>query len=217
MMDKRGFTLIEILVALTVLVTVVTVVYSSFGAGVRAYRAQEARNYFRQNARQAWRGLSRDLRCSFALSASDGPTFTGQDQKDGEREHSRLQFITCLPATASTAGGLARVEYYVDTDPATPEQGLVRVDYGFPFARADTARERRVQIAPLVRSLKLEYFDGTSWEGEWGARRYADKKQVLPLSVRVTVGIAENETGTTAEIFSTVVPVFASRLTAYEY
>jgi len=212
-MKKNGVTLLELLVALTVLITVSAAVYGSFRAIVRATRAGRERAWVNQNLRQSWRELSRDLRCAFVSQSGEAMAFRGYLETLAGGESSRIEFVTWRRQDSGM--GLVRVEYYIDADAATPEQGLVRNISGFPSARTKPYEASVSMVAPLARSLKLEYFDGKTWADEWGIRGqnlYAPNRNLLPLLVRITLEFDENETDSSVKTISTVVPVFASDL-----
>ncbi|OGS24430.1 MAG: hypothetical protein A2314_09325 [Elusimicrobia bacterium RIFOXYB2_FULL_50_12] len=212
-MKKNGLTLLELLVAVTILATVSAVVYQSFRAIIRASRTVQERAWVNQNLRRAWREISCDLRCAFVSQSGDAMAFRGYARTHPGSESSRVEFVTWR--RHGNLMGLVRVEYYVDADAATPERGLVRKVLGFPSPRTKPFEAELSVVAPLAQSLKLEYFDGKTWADEWaagGTNQYAQYRNQLPLLVRITLKFDENETDPSHETISTVVPVFASDL-----
>lgn len=216
----KGFTLLELLVSLTILVIVVLTVYVSFRLGLKTYRRQEKNSYINQNMRQAWRMISRDLRCAFVSDSKD-IRFIGEQNFDGKND--KVNFVTYLPEIYGREGGLAEVSYYVDNDPNTDCEGLIRENRGFPYSLASSQQEGQEgeeiintakiqEIAPLVRSFKLQYFDSKSWQDTWGkGGGIEDLSATLPVSVKISITLLDEETNE-EKSFETVAPVYSSML-----
>jgi general secretion pathway protein J len=188
MNNKKGFTLFEMMVALTIITIIATALYASLRVGMQTYKKQEECNYLHQNLRNAVFLLSRDLRCAF-MSANSDIIFSGDPGKNQSLSEARISLVTCQSSVLQRAGGLSTVEYYIDNDPQTPCSGLVRVDHGFP-----QTEERNVcqEIAPLVEGLRLRYYNGSEWQDEWGQ---SDPSQLhtLPQAVEITVTVKDKE------------------------
>lgn len=87
---------------------------------------------------------------------------------------------------------LLEVLYFVDTDPKTPEQGLVRSVGTLPGLLPEEAtfeQQRQEVISNRVVSLNFRFYDPDT--GEW--LDLWELTDVLPLMVEVTVGVAPRE------------------------
>ena len=207
-MKTKGVTLIELLVAITILVVVVTLSYESFRLGINNYRKHEKTNLLRQNMRVALFSMSRDIRCAYILQANDALRFTGSHTDSANTGNCKVNFVTCLPAISRGAGGYSAIEYYID-DTSAGNKGLVKIDKGIPVTGNAIETGKRFEIAPLVKKLELRYYDGNTWSQEWG---YNDNFQArrLPKAVEITIKAAQDESGKDEETITTVVPVFAA-------
>ncbi len=74
MKSYRGFTLLELLIAITIFSIVAIAIYSSFNVGIHAWRKAENSYKVRQEARHALNTIGRELRCAinFAPIAFEG-------------------------------------------------------------------------------------------------------------------------------------------------
>lgn len=192
----RGFSVVELLVAFTVLSVILTAGYGSLRAAMRVFHTQKNEQIVESNTRLCWRFLSRDLRCAAIDFQGVSGTFVGN-------EHS-VSFFTAVPAYVSTMSVISPVSYAVDTDPSTPEEGLVR------------STEGTVQpLAPLARQLTFKYFDGKTWHPDWGINldgRLNVRQRMLPVCVRIEFEIARPDDPSQAARFSTTIPVCARLL-----
>ncbi|OGS36730.1 MAG: hypothetical protein A2293_10340 [Elusimicrobia bacterium RIFOXYB2_FULL_49_7] len=203
---SKGFTLIELLIGITVLVMVITTVYASYQIGSKTYKKIDSKSNMNQNMRQGWRQISRDLRCAYISSSSKDIVFVGKHAKEGETVSDRVDFVTYLPFTdaKSRSGGLAKVSYYIDIDPQTPHEGLIKEYRELPVADAAKIQE----IAPLATSFGLRYFDGIEWKETWGlddSNEISNQANRLPLSVEIQVKLRGNDN--TEQTILTTVPV----------
>ncbi|MFH1367983.1 MAG: type II secretion system protein GspJ [Elusimicrobiota bacterium] len=208
---ERGFSLIEVLVAVTVVTVIAAAVYSTFRSGIDAYRRIEEHGRINQNLRNSLRQISRDIRCAYLSPMNEMTKFIGKREQDGERFTDTLEFATYATLTSSARGGLQRVRYEIDSDPITPEQGLIRVNLGFPAGKLKQERkETSTEVSEYVASLKIQYFDGKTWKDEWGEGKTSSpslKDGVLPRAVKVVVMLVGPGNANSGKLYETVVPV----------
>lgn len=117
--DKSGFTLIEVLISVTITVIVLTMLYSSFSQVITAKRRVETENELIQEANIILLKMRHDLVNAFprgsinagASSRSAYRYFTGRL----EEENSRIVFTSFAkdPTHFSTQSGQSEISYYV--------------------------------------------------------------------------------------------------------
>lgn len=218
--NNTGFTLIEMIVVITITVLMVTVVYETFRVAMMAYTKQKEQQDVNRTMRHAWTQLSRDLRCAFMSTTNTSITFVGTHKQEYEHDYDAVQFVTYMPTSYSSSGGLCIVQYYIDVDPLTHEQGLVKALYGFPFGKnkndknANATPLRIQEIAPRVTSLKLHYYNGKKWVDAWGNdnNNPATSMHALPGAVAISIEMSDNEHEKPVKTFSTIVPIFSSEI-----
>jgi prepilin-type N-terminal cleavage/methylation domain-containing protein len=158
---RRGFTLMEVLIGLTVAALALTAGFATLGflsdsdepvdvASALALRGATTRNLLTE-----WLGEAR------YRVGRRGETFQGLDGEVYGTPADELIF----PTTASTPLGVGTsvVHLYIDDDRDTPEQGLVAA-----LTEMATDEPRVVELVPEAGSLELRYLlpvEGTT--GEW--------------------------------------------------
>ncbi len=169
-----GFTLIELMVALTILVILLAALYSGFDAAQRAWEEESTTQKAESALRLAMDELGSELRSAVAdkilLDARPAPYFFGGRDS--------LRFLTADPAPilGELVPGIVEVTWKVDLDDATEERGLI-VERALPQPMQPPEERifERVEIAPFVVRLGLRYFfyppvpedDAEAEEGAW--------------------------------------------------
>jgi len=202
-----GFTLLEILVASTILGLVLAALYGVFSRTLESKRLAEERAARARSARIVLLRLGEDLQASFPFAKNDS-RFTGETRRTSTFPEGTLSFVSFSHMPVSSAGhasDVSKIGYSLIPDPQGPGyRQLVRQVSSDPgIADPIVERERGSEEYPLlsrVRGLRLRFFDGQAWREEWGQN---DTKEKLPRAVEATLYLNDSREGV-AE-FSTVV------------
>lgn len=216
-MRRAGFTLLEMVVSLTVALMVLGGVYQIFRAAHESVERVRGLDERLQSMRQAFRTLRRDLAMlhllptpgsqgGFSMALGGGGssaslpqvTFLAEDYQDltAGVDLDTLRFTTSsndprflqFPSMP-----LVEVYYYVDTDPNTPQEGLVRQVNYWPNLlpeelQVEESQLPRSVVAPEVRGMNLRFLDeqsNTEEGGEWlETWEYPDR---VPAAIEVTL------------------------------
>ena len=179
---SQGFTLIEMIVSLTIIAAIMGMVYGSYTATTRSIDASRARTACMERAHFALRLMGRQIRCAYAPSTGSA-AFHG-DCRDPHGDV--LSFVTSggTGAGPGTPRGLARFTYRYDR--ATKTFSVSSSDY--PGPRHDApARRTSGTILCGVTSVELAFHDGRQWHQTWGLSR----TQPLPRAVRVRIAVTD--------------------------
>lgn len=157
-----GFTLVELLVATTLLTIVLAAVYTAFNTSIRAWRAGEASLESFQEARTALALLGRELRC---IIPGTEPLMTGKDNE--------ITFYACTaPMDVERGEGprVLRLRYRLRDNPKGSGKILLRqealVEDAFPVAKPGenldskmitTGREETFELATEIKRFQIEY------------------------------------------------------------
>lgn len=157
-----GFTLVELLVATTLLTVVLAAVYTAFNTSVRAWRAGEASIESFQEARTALSLLSRELRC---IIPGTEPLIVG--------ERNEITFYACTPPMDVEQGEgrrVLRLRYRLRDNPKGAGKILLRqeapVEDALPVAdpggsldtrMITTGREETFELATEIKRFQIEY------------------------------------------------------------
>jgi type II secretion system protein J len=189
--SRPGFTLLELLVAMTMMMAVAACLYAALSTGFRAYRGAQSAVEPTFQAINAIDLLKEDI--SGVLPPGDGlaGAFIGSDAQGAKGVDSdSLEFYTThvYAQDGQTAGGLGKIELRLEDDPegSYGDYMLVRrVTIDLLSSRAVQPEEQ--VLCRNVVSLNLRYFDGDGWIDDWDSTADANS---LPKAVEIEVQIA---------------------------
>jgi len=171
--DEGGFTLIETILALSILVVMIGLVLSALRLGQRSMEKGEdalndstARRYITER-------LSSDLSSMYLYSQN----VDGRDRHFFKARQSAFAFVTAHHSGAATLplGALTLVSYSVGPG------GLIVTEKRTPLAEAANKRiGRTIDLAPGVNRVSFTYLGGNGWKKAWDV---ASTKR-LPMAVR---------------------------------
>lgn len=198
---KKGFTLIEILLALAITATIISFIYSSFFVTFKTYNALEYREKSFQNARAIFERLTNQFQSSYFdyipkldLNKRNRVTyFIGIDNFEGSMPADRVIFSTLAGGYQIIEGSgilpwgdSMDVDYFTELD---SETGLLNL-----YARQDVTIDDDPMTGgisyPLVFGIKginFRYYDGYTkeWKDTWDTRESGN--WYLPSLVEVTL------------------------------
>lgn len=164
-----GFTLIEMMVATSVLVLVVIASYNTYRAGIGAWQRGEEGIDSLYGARLVQEMIVRDLRGAFLppldLSDPSNPkspkiTFIGRPTE--------MEFVT----SSNSPNLLSEAK----------ESDLIRVRYS--FSQGELKRdsgESGITLATGMKEITFSYHNGRTWQEFW------DQDEILPKGVRIEI------------------------------
>jgi len=195
--SKAGFTLVEILVAMAIIVTIVSMVYGSYFATSRTTQAYKSRITLSQQGRKVLEQMARQIHCSYAGKADKHTHSISIPQQGKAVPASAINYFNGNPDDPS-----GEILHLVTTNPASlrhiPAKGLFEVTYKLDKSRGLLFSSQRrfaatpksaVQkknwqpIAKRVACLELAFFDGQRWLNKWD---FKDKRE-LPRAVKINV------------------------------
>ena len=148
--ESTGFTLIEILVATTISMMIVTAVYAAFRSSLKAYQRDETRIIMLQRCRSALDRVAKDIANLFYIADDEDLVLVTQDFADNETSMDKdmISFVGIVdpnlayyvPQESSNSlyqqdeentlpSDLARIAYYVGASPDQQNvQSLMRME-----------------------------------------------------------------------------------------
>lgn len=183
MSPARGFTLLELIISLTIFSLVAMIVYATLHLGARAAERGEARTVENQRARAALALIARHLKSAYPLVLqAEGETFV---YFDGGPD--ALSFISA--AGRPEVGGLEQVTYFLREQDG---QRSLWVRISAPALPADLLDEREggltqeAEVLPQVEGLTWEYFGKVQDREEWRESWSGKDERKLPTAVRLS-------------------------------
>ena len=177
---ERGFTFVEVLIALAIIGALLAVAFGGLRVGLAAWRQGEDRAEAHQRVRGVALGLERALAGTYPYTGPRGEAPEAQLLFSGEER--RLEFVT---QTSPVAFPIPIAFVAVVIEFAEGEQpGLVIRQRPLPNRNPFTDATASVHD-PTITTLAFAYLDdGGAWRDSWDA----DADKVLPRAVRLTLG-----------------------------
>ena len=194
MSHPRGFTLLELIISLTIMSAVIVGVYATLSLGTDASERGEARSIENQRIRAALSLITRQLKSAYPLLLqAEGDAFV---YFFGESDE--LHFIAS--SSRPEIGGLEKVSYFIREEDGRRSLWM-RVSA--PALPADLVEDREgglrqeTEVLPDIDELVWEYF-GTqqteqAWQDHWSGKEVRKLPKAVRLSWRAQVGNPPNE------------------------
>lgn len=184
MLNKQGFTLIEILVALMIASLLLLGIYGVFGSLSSARNEIEASGAAYHQARVLFDRISRELRSLVPPTIGSTVLHGGTDQRG--RYYLELTSTAATPL-AGIPGGTATIRYLRSEDetPGSFEQALYRQER--PRWESDSGATGQRMIAAVAEFRPRFLVDG-SWQESWEAT--ADR---LPAAIEINLVLVDED------------------------
>jgi general secretion pathway protein J len=195
--NSMGFTLIEVLLAMAILVVVMSVIYGSFSTAGRNVEQAEAARDETDLARILLSKLTDDLTNAYynpntnvnltILYGKKAETGEGEDK--ARRDSLSLTTLTNWRKPDSKETELVEVGYFFKEKPDGRGYSLFRRE----------KRELSADVPPLeggveyeitdrVEGLQLRYYNGTTWADEWDTRTLRGLPKAVELALTLDTG-----------------------------
>ncbi|MEN6627040.1 MAG: type II secretion system protein GspJ [Candidatus Sumerlaeia bacterium] len=195
-MKRRGFTLVELLVASVIMAVMLSALYGVYHGAIRMRERVWGDIQTSVPVDEVVRVIRTDLTAAVAPGSVDSNTlarqFYGQSQQDGGARRDSLEFGAAVGRLNDEEpwADLALVNYGL----IDPEDG--NIGNGMDLARTLTRNllaETLVEDEPQrllhnVGSLEFQYWDGEFWQDSWDSEAMENK---IPTSIRVRIEFAE--------------------------
>ena len=221
--NNDGFTLLEILIAMSIVLIIFSVVYGTYFAATSSANRCNANITTTREARSLLAKISRQLRCVYVpthpqpVKRASTATFTADLITDVDEQvifragtEDRDGIILRMVTTAGifndrlSQHGPFQVAYRYDSD-----QGILFYAQQLIVMQSQSHPQRYewFPLAENIESIELSFFDGRNWFDHWNHR---EQNQQLPCAVKIEV-IMNNTNSGTCEITTTASPVCMTR------
>lgn len=193
--DRReGFTLLEILLALSVLSVILLLLLSAFTGAARVRETLTSRSREFRQIRLVLDRIGTDLMESFASSAREDSGLSLREDQLSAMPAATLSFTAFqLPDgdTTRPPSEIVKIRYFprIGADGVTLE--LHREQSDLPFVE-NKLPTRESLVAEGLRGFRIELYDGSAWVKEWPAG--GGSKTTMPKKAAVTLVDARGET-----------------------
>jgi len=186
---EKGFTLVEILIAVAIVSLILTIIYGSYASSI------DTMNYTREKmdtfsmARLTLSRMSDELTSSF-ISDDEHLKFVGEEGK--------IDFISSSHERIfkdSKEYDLVEIGYFTEPEEEGESLSLWRREDRTPDDDILEGGEKEKLIEGLE-GLEFKYYDGEEWRSEWDSQ----EEKGLPQAVEVTLKFPDKELSTIAFI-----------------
>lgn len=166
-MNKKAFTLIELLIGLAIFSVIIISIYSVFSIGVFSWDKIDKRLTKDQDVLILFSVLAKEIRNAISY---------GDNSLDGDNENLNFHSIKNISENNIDLNYIAQINYFVENGYLKKKEGLLKKD-------------SEVIIVPLIKidHLKFSYLIDKEWRD-----LYKDKK-ILPRAVKVDIAIKEDK------------------------
>jgi len=165
MSGGKGFTLIEVLVAVVVTSLLLLSVYGVFSSVSGARQRVEADSAVFHQARVIFDRIGRELRGAYRTGRNTRTRFSGGLDRDGRPF---LELSTTSATPQGSPGGIVLVRYELrstEEDPARLE--LVRMER--PLFSDDFRPDQSLRLAGGLLEFQMRFYAAGSWRESWNA------------------------------------------------
>lgn len=219
--EENGFTLLELIVTLTILTMIVVLTFSTIRIGIKAWETGDERVDFFYRMKYLVDLMEKEIH-----SIHPHYVLTDSNKKEKRLAFKGLQnsisFISSLDGNdPSSTGGLREVSFYLGKNGKNNKKGLIMTEKIIrtdrPFNKTKQKKARSIVLSPDVNHIKFKYYklnNGASaksnYNGEWLDNFTSDGGNLidtnLPRAIEVTLGIETQKKGINKEIESFYLP-----------
>ncbi|HEY8666266.1 MAG TPA: GspJ family type II secretion system protein, partial [Tepidisphaeraceae bacterium] len=184
--SRRGFTLLELIVALAMVTIMAMSLYASLRAAFRAKSSAEAAIEPSRTAGLIMEFLRTDLQNALPPTGILAGAFSGTDGKDERgRDSDDLVFYSTAesPEHPSGNGEVKKVELLVTMAPTGNDHLLVRRVTRNLLSELAVDPDEEV-LARGIGAFNVRYYDGAGWVDTWDS---SAENNALPAAVEVTI------------------------------
>jgi len=183
---QRGFTLVELIIALAIVGALLVVAFGGLRVAVSAWKRGDEHTEAQQHTRSLTVTLARAVGAAYPYRAprreGETPALLFRGQAD------RIEFVTpASPFPTGVPAAFTAVVIELGTNAEKPAL-VVRqriLPNHEPFTRATIIFDD-----PLVTTLALSYLGDNGWQPEWDA----DAETALPRAIKLALGTLKTET-----------------------
>ena len=190
---RRAFTLLELLLAISISAILVVSIFSALHAAFKARDSAVSSLAPTAQVESAFEILRSDLEAALPPTGTLAKTFTGTDQSDDrgyDGDYIGFYGTGVAPQHDSGNGEVKLIEYTVAIPVGFKEHCLVRHVTPNLLSQVQVDPDEEVLLRGIA-GFNARYYDGTQWQDNWDSTQY---NNVLPSAVEVTIRVPRKDT-----------------------
>jgi len=183
---QSGFTLIEILVAISILAIILTSVYGIFSSVSVARGRLDADSEDYHRARVIFDRLGRELRGSYFRQGNPSLTFSSTAQDNGLLQE--LEMTTTAVSPLSAGGvGISRILYRLvpDQEDAAKRMVLLRSEQPAYLPASDKAGTGAMRLAAGIETLSMRFYTSGQWQTSWNGPTDGGLPEMVEMTLQL--------------------------------
>jgi general secretion pathway protein J len=203
-----GFTLVEIMISIGILVLVLAMVYNAFNSSIKAFETIDAHGDAYGEARLTLNRMSEEIGSIYLSEHNPNTGLLGEDNDEDDLPFDSLHFTSLSHIRwikDSRESELCETGYYLEADQEEEKT--------FLFRREDwnvdgTLEEGGIalELAEGIEGLNFRYYDGEEWLDDWDSK----ERGGLPKAIEVVL-LVEDPNGNRIPLSSIITVPMAGR------
>lgn len=196
MKQKTGFTLVELLIAVSIFSIIILSLFSAFQTGILSYKKIDSAFEVFQTARLILNRIEKDLKNTFIYYADDSKFIGNSKAMDF------YSIIDIFDNEGNMNGVVCRIKYEL------AQEGLKRYCYKGIDALLENTGIGADILSSKIKEISFKYaYPGTTPDKiyEWQEEPWPideNQKKALPLAVKIELTLKDNN-----EVFTKIVPI----------
>ena len=167
---KRGFTLLELLIAILIFAVIVSAAYSTLYSGIKVWNEGDAQTHFPESSQMALNRMTKDIR---------NVTKFSEIKFEGEKDSISMSVIKDVYQDKNLITQIYRISYYLDSD------NIMRDIQTYPESLIGQTNER--ELISGIQELVFSYCNAErEWKDSW-------EEDSLPYAVRLSIKSKEDK------------------------
>jgi general secretion pathway protein J len=180
-----GFTLLEIMISIGILVVILTIVYNTFNSSIRAFTTIDEQGDTYGEARLVLNRMSEEIGSIYMSGDNPNTGLLGEDKDEDDLPFDSLHFTSLSHirwVKDSRESELCEIGYYLETDRKGEQTFLFRrEDWNVGGALEEGGMA--LELAEGIDGLDFRYYDGEEWVDDWDSKA----KGGLPKAIEVVL------------------------------
>jgi general secretion pathway protein J len=182
---QRGFTLVEVIIALTIVATLLVITFAGLRVGLAAWQRGDERGQALERSRSVAQIITRTLGSAYPYQVAAMGREPAHLLFEGAAD--RVAFVTAAPPfPGADPVAFTAVTLGLSTGPAP---GLALTQKVLPNEKPFDVTLAPIFVDGAISGVRFRYLKGTT--GEWTDRWDAAAEKTLPLSIEVTLTILQ--------------------------
>ncbi len=191
--STSGFTLLELMLSLTILGVVLLIIFGALRIGTRAWEKGEKDVAIHQRERAVLNLMAQQLSsaCLYEIKVGDEPFyFRGSE---GE-----MAFVSRNPIVPGSFTGVVYVKYMIQETDGEEKMGIMLYEKDAGFLKEEDLEARPAEdffsLISGIQDIQFEYLKRTEDKGEtaWQASWDPSEDEAMPLAVKIVLKQSEN-------------------------